>query len=168
VRVRLLVVAGLVALVARCGFCPKPKNGALPCDESCPDGYVCRADNRCWQVDTPIADGALDLVMVGRDGAGIDTSTDNGGGLTAEAGGGVRMDGAGASDITDKKDVVADGSVDVAIARFDARSGTGGAGGSGGAGGTDRSGTSGMDGGAAAASPALGVRARRARARMGQ
>jgi formylglycine-generating enzyme required for sulfatase activity len=52
----LLAVFGMLTLLPACGYAPHPKNGKLPCDNGCPDGYVCRADNRCWLTSTPAAD----------------------------------------------------------------------------------------------------------------
>jgi hypothetical protein len=64
---RLLTVMGLFAMVASCGFAPKPKDGKLPCDNGCPTGYVCRADNRCWLVNVPGVDSGADGPAIAKD-----------------------------------------------------------------------------------------------------
>lgn len=75
----LMVLFGMLAVVASCGFDPKPKDGKLPCDEGCPTGYVCGTDNRCYRTGAPAADasadsrpGALDLAS--SDARGVDTA----------------------------------------------------------------------------------------------
>ena len=55
----LLAISRLFIIgAAACGYNPHPKNGALPCTSQCPDGYVCRTDNRCWLKSTPDDGGA--------------------------------------------------------------------------------------------------------------
>ena len=151
---RARVVVGL-ALVASCGFSPKPKNGALPCDEGCPDGYVCRSDNRCWLASTPIADSAVDGPSVGKDLAALDTGLDVGGGSTAEAGRDAAID-ASPIDDTGKMDVgIVDmaGSADADATSIDEPVGTGGTGGGGDASGVD---SASLDGASAGTGGAAG------------
>jgi len=57
-RLATLLSLFVIALPAACGYNPHPKNGALPCTSQCPDGYVCRTDNRCWLKSTPDDGGA--------------------------------------------------------------------------------------------------------------
>ncbi len=92
----LLAVFGMLTLLSACGYAPHPKNGKLPCDNGCPDGYVCRADNRCWLTSTPAVDSGADGVpgtggtggtagMNGTTGAGGALGT---GGVTGKGGAG--------------------------------------------------------------------------------
>jgi hypothetical protein len=156
----LFVVAGFFALVASCGFGPKPKNGALPCDEGCPGGYVCRADNRCWLANTPIADGATDEPIVAKDGPALDAGLDAGGGLTAEAGRDVAIDVASSLDVAGKTDAAiadSEGRADIGDSSVDAPVGAGGTGGNGDARGIDSTGVGGGGGGVGGAGGGIDV-----------
>ena len=78
----LFAAFGLFTLVASCGFDPKPKDGKLPCDNGCPSGYVCRADNRCWLKNGPAVDGGADSHAVAKDVAELELGgIDGAGGL---------------------------------------------------------------------------------------
>ena len=148
-----LVVVTCLAWAASCGFSPKPKNGALPCDEGCPGGYVCRTDNRCWLASTPIGDGAIDEAMVTTDGAATDKGIDTGDGSSAEAG---PIDGTGPIDAAKQGDaggLDGEGSADLGATSLDAPVETGGAGGNGsGSADSNRgSGTGGVTGGSGGA-----------------
>jgi hypothetical protein len=77
---RLFTVMGLFAMVASCGFAPKPKDGKLPCDKGCPSGYVCRADNRCWLTNAPGVDSGADSPAVAKDVAASELGSADGAG----------------------------------------------------------------------------------------
>ena len=158
-RARLSLVVGFLALVAGCGFGPKPKNGALPCDEGCPGGYVCGADNHCWVAGTQMPDGASDGVPIAKDSPALDTGVDLGSALTSEAGSDVATDGPSSVDVAGKQDggiVDGAGSADAVASSIDAPMGTGGTGGSGDAGGVDRNGTGGAAGDVGGAAGGVG------------
>ena len=49
-----LPILASLALGLACTFSPHPKSGVQACnreDRSCPPGYVCAADNKCWSTD---------------------------------------------------------------------------------------------------------------------
>jgi hypothetical protein len=77
---RLLTVMGLFAMVASCGFDPKPKDGKLPCDNGCPSGYVCGAGNRCWLTNAPTVDSGIDGAVMGKDAASSESGAVDGAG----------------------------------------------------------------------------------------
>ena len=64
----LVAVIGFLAMLPACGYTPHPKNGKLPCDKGCPNGYVCGADSRCWLTSTLSLDSGADGPDVTGDG----------------------------------------------------------------------------------------------------
>lgn len=117
----LCAVAGLFALVASCGFDPKPKNGKLPCDNGCPSGYVCGSDNRCWLAGTLAVDGGIDGSGAARDSAAFELGAVDGtrfvDGVSSETGREVSVDSGAAVD--------SGSAVDISLAPDLARADTG-------------------------------------------
>jgi hypothetical protein len=151
-----------IAVAAGCGFNSHLKDGKLSCSDSCPSGYVCRADKHCWLVGSPLADSGTDGAPIAKDGAPSDLVVAGADGLIAEARRDVSIDSTGQSDVGGNKDAgIADVPVkiDTYSSIADAPVGTGGtsgdAGGMGGAGGSGGV-AGGVDGGAGGASGGVG------------
>ncbi len=138
----LFAVVGLCALVTSCGFDPKPKNGALPCDNGCPSGYVCRSDNRCWLVGAGAIGSGADATVDGKDATAAELrdadSLVPADSAAMEAGEGIPTDGKVEADVgvaidiapVDIEATLDTGQVDSAgDSSADAPLGTGGAGG---------------------------------------